>query len=78
MSLHNPTDFRRAWDALDDPKAIREAMEQDQANLDECKVFKLPDGLFFEIARTLPCGTVVTDAGLWLAPDEFSECERYV
>lgn len=30
MNLHNPTDFRRAWDSLDDPKAIRETMERDQ------------------------------------------------
>lgn len=30
MNLHNPTDFRRAWDSLDDPKQIRETMEREQ------------------------------------------------
>lgn len=30
MNLHNPADFRRARDSLDDPKEIREAMERDQ------------------------------------------------
>lgn len=78
MNLNNPTEFRQAWDSLDDPKEIRETMERDQANLDEYKVFKSPDGLFFEIARELPCGTVVTDAGMELSAHEFSECERYV
>lgn len=30
MNLHNPEDFRRAWESLDDPKEIRETAERDQ------------------------------------------------
>lgn len=33
--LLNPDDFRRQWEAIDDPKAIREAFEADQAAEDE-------------------------------------------
>ncbi|WP_339806372.1 hypothetical protein [uncultured Marinobacter sp.] len=35
MSLMSPEDFTREWEKLDDPKAIREAFEQDQVADDE-------------------------------------------
>ncbi|WP_328187002.1 hypothetical protein [Marinobacter sp. OP 3.4] len=41
MNLNNPEEFRREFEALDvtnvtnDPKAIREAFEKDQADEDE-------------------------------------------
>lgn len=48
MNLHNEADFRRAWDSLDDPKAIRELMERDQEAEDYIEpagpAFKLVSG----------------------------------
>lgn len=35
MNLMNPEEFTREWERLDDPKAIREAFEQDQMAEDE-------------------------------------------
>lgn len=63
---------------ISNPKEIRETLEEDHDRNEAANLYRAPDGLFFEIARELPCGTVVTDAGLWLAPDEFADCERYV
>lgn len=35
MNPHNKDEFHRAWEVLDDPKAIREIMERDQEAEDE-------------------------------------------
>lgn len=42
MNLHNPEDFRRAWESLDDPKEIREAAEQDQEAEDQKDIAEYP------------------------------------
>ena len=77
MNPHDKDEFAAAWERLDDPKAMHEAMADDQQALESREVYRSPDGLYFEVARKLPCGTVVTDAGLWLSPEEFSQCRRY-
>ncbi|MDF0750339.1 hypothetical protein NLU14_08855 [Marinobacter sp. 71-i] len=51
MNLHNPEDFRRAWDSLDDPKEIRESLERDQEAEDHVEPVKP--------AFTLVCGKQV-------------------
>lgn len=68
--------FFKAWESTEIAQEIRDAFGQDQVDLESREVFKAPDGLYFEISRKLPCGTVVTENGLWLTPEEFSECER--
>lgn len=79
MNLHDPKAFAitfRQLDATDSPKAIREAFESDQAAIDQGKLWKTPDGEYFEISRALPCSTRVTETGRWIPPEEFSLCEK--
>lgn len=45
---------------------------------EKVRLYRHPDGMFFEVSRELPCGTVVTDAGIWLSPEEFEQCKRYM
>lgn len=78
MNPHNKDEFAAAWAEMDDPRAMEQALTDDQQALEGREVYRSPDGLYFEVARKLPCGTVVTDAGLWLSPEEFSQCRRYV
>lgn len=79
MNMHDRDAFAKAFnslDATDDPKEIREAFEQDQAAIDEIELYRAPDGEYFEVARRLPCGTVITDAGRWISPEDFTQCKE--
>lgn len=71
-------DAHQAPRTVDDPRLIREAFEQDQQQLDNAELYQDASGRFFEIARTLPCGTVVTEDGNWLSPEEFAAARRVV
>lgn len=63
---------------ISDPNEIRDTLAEDHDRNEAANLYRSPDGLFFEVSRKLQCGTVVTDSGLWLAPEEFADCERYV
>lgn len=79
MNFNDPKAFAKAFhelDTTDSPKAIREAFEQDQNAVDQGKLWRTPDGEYFEISRTLPCGTRVTETGRWIPPEEFALCEK--
>lgn len=78
-NLNNPQAFAKAFNDLDvtnDPRAIREAFEADQLADDDRNLYRAPDGLYFEVSRTLACGGVVTDSGIYLEPGFFRQCER--
>lgn len=61
-------------DLTSDAKEMREAFEHDHDRNETANLYQAPDGLFFELHRELPDGTVVTDAGLWLSPMPGSGC----
>jgi len=78
MNPHNKDEFAAAWAELDDPRTMEQVLADDQQDLESREVYRTSDGLYFEVSRKLPCGTVVTESGSWLSPEEFSQCERYV